>query len=322
MNLEKRLQSAAQELNNSAQRTSPPPLRPASEQIRPWLAFAAALAVVLAVFGIPYALTNFGQGNPPNSAPLAGAGSTTTECVAPETTSTSIEEDGSVSTFEDGSVVITLEDGSVVITLEDGSVSTLPPTTEASEAADEESGSLTTDCPEPGATTTVVEPIITPDEVCPANELYPPTTVANGDPSFDLTEPVKEKLTRIAEMAAGCNATGLAALASDDIVTTYGPGSGPEDIASWQPDDERFGIIAELFNMTHGVTGEDGSRIYVWPAAFAYETWDEIPDAAMDELLRIYSQEELDQISLLGSYGGWRIGITEAGEWIFFVAGD
>jgi hypothetical protein len=131
------------------------------------------------------------------------------------------------------------------------------------------------------------------------------------------------KVTEIAEMAAGCNATGLAALASDDITTTFGPGSGPEDIASWQPDDKRFAILAELLNMNREVTEmSDGSRLYVWPAAFAYDTWDEIPDAAMGELLRIYTQEELDQISQLGSYGGWRIGITEAGEWIFFVAGD
>jgi hypothetical protein len=169
----------------------------------------------------------------------------------------------------------------------------------------------------------VVVTTTTPDEVCLADELYPPTTVANGDPSYDLTAPVAEKLTAIAEAAAGCNATGLAALASDDITTTFGPGSGPEDIASWQPDDERFGIIVELFNMSHGVTEmEDGSRLYVWPIAFAYETWEEIPQAQLQELLRIYTQEELDQISLLGSYGGWRIGITEAGEWIFFVAGD
>jgi hypothetical protein len=251
MNLEKRLTSAAQELNQSAQRTSPPLLRTASELIRPWLAFAAALAVVLAVFGIPYALTNFGQGNPPDSSPLAGAESTTT---------------------------------------------------------------------------TVIEQTTTPGQGCNAAALYPPTTVAysdDGSDPRDLTEPVKDKLTRIAEAAAACGATGLAALASDDITTTFGPGSGPEDIASWQPDDERFGIIAELFNTTHGVTEmEDGSRLFVWPAAFAYNTWDEIPDAAMTELLRIYTQEELDQISLLGSYGGWRIGITESGEWIFFVAGD
>jgi hypothetical protein len=399
MNLEKRLHSAAQELNQSALRTSPPPFRPASELMRPWLAFAAALAVVLAVFGIPYALTNFSQGTPPDSSPLAGAGSTTTtECLAAETTTTPVDtwpsdidviaflndensagvspgaheallteveswdEVAAVSYFDKNDAWIEYQEifegqddlldidpailpATIRVELTDIAFQSevqsrleqrTPVVREVNAAPiDEERGALedqstlTTDCITETTittlppTTTVVETTTAPGEVCPAEELYPPTTVANGDPSFGLTEPVAEKLTRIAEAAATCDGTALAALASDDITTTYGPGSGPEDIASWQPDDERFGIIAELFNMSHGVTEmPDGSRLYVWPAAFAYETWDEIPTAAMDELLRIYTQEELDQISQLGSYGGWRIGITESGEWIFFVAGD
>jgi len=286
MNLEKRLTSAAQELNQSAQRTSPPLLRTASELIRPWLAFAAALAVVLAVFGIPYALTNAGQGNPPNSSPLAGAESTTTtECLAPETT-TPPEEPG----------------------------------------VGEEPSGTTADCIDPDTTIATIEPTTTPGQGCQAAEFYPPTTAGysdDGSDPRDLTGPVAEKVTEIAEAAAGCNANSLAALASDDITTTFGPGSGPEDLASWQPDDERFAILAELLNMNREVTEmPDGSRLYVWPAAFAYDTWEEIPTAAMDELLRLYTPEELNQISLLGSYGGWRIGITETGEWIFFVAGD
>jgi len=411
MNLEKRLQTAAQELNGSAQRTSLPPLRHASELIRPWLAFAAALAVVLAVFGIPYALTNVGQGTQSDSSPLAGAdGSTsTTECVAPASTTPpddrtvdvveletwpsgihviaflndensagvspgdhqalvseveSWDEVASVSYFDKNDALIEYQQifegqddlldidpatlpASIRIELTDIALQSevqsrleqrtavvrevhTAPANEETEALEDQS-TVPTDCisettdttSAPTTTSEVVETTTAPGQVCPADGLYPPTTVANGDPSFDLTEPVAQKLTEVAEMAAGCNATGLAALASDDIVTTYGPDSGPQDIASWQPDDERFGIIAELFNMTHGVTEtEDGSRLYLWPAAFAYETWEEIPDAAMDELLRIYTQEELDQISLLGSYGGWRIGITESGEWIFFVAGD
>jgi hypothetical protein len=172
----------------------------------------------------------------------------------------------------------------------------------------------------------VVETTTTPDRVCHAAEFYPPTTAGysdDGSDPRDLTEPVADKVTRIAEAAAACDASALALLASEDITTTFGPGSGPEDIASWPPDDDRFEIIAELLNMNREVTEmPDGSRLFVWPAAFAYDTWEEIPTAAMDELLRIYTEEELDQISLLGSYGGWRIGITESGEWIFFVAGD
>lgn len=416
MNLEKRLQSAANELNQSASNSSPPPLRPASQTMRPWLAFAAAFAVVMAVLGIPYVLTNAGQGNPPNSAPLAGAGSTTTtECFAPETTAppddrtvdvveletwpsgihviaflndensagvspgshqalvTEVEswdEVGSVTHFDKNHAWIEYQQifegqedlldidpavlpASIRIELTDIAFQNevqsrleqrtpvvrevkSAPTNEGIEALEDRSTvpieciSETTDTTSPPSTsaptTSVVVTTTTSDEVCPAAEFYPPTTLAYLDDASDTrnsTEAVREQLTAVAEAAAACNATSLAALAADDITTTFGPDDGPEDIASWQPDDERFGIISELFNMTHGVTEmADGSRLYVWPAAFAYDTWDEIPAQAKDELLRIYTQEELDQISLLGSYGGWRIGITETGEWIFFVAGD
>jgi hypothetical protein len=289
MNLEKRLQSAANELKKSASNSSPPPLRP-GERMRPWMAFAAAFAVVLAVFGIPYALTNFGQGSPSDAGPLASADSTTTtECSGSETASTVVSTEG--------------------------------------ESVPEPAGPdvVATGCVPDQATTTITNGTVTtiPGPTCSAGESGPPTTVANGDPSYDLTEPVKDKLTRIAEAASRCDAAGLAALAATDITTTFGSDGGPEDIASWPADDERFMLITELFNTTHGVTElADGSALYVWPAAFAYDTWEEIPASAMEELLRIYTQEELDQISQLGSYGGWRIGITEAGDWIFFVAGD
>ncbi|MEX1092403.1 MAG: permease-like cell division protein FtsX [Acidimicrobiia bacterium] len=388
MNLEKRLQSAANELNQSTRNSSPPPLRPASETMRPWMAFAAAFAVVLALFGIPYALTNFGDGGPSDSSPLAGAGSTTstTECVVAETTTSvdswpdnadviaflkdesstsgltheelvaeveSWDEVSSVSYFDKNdawveyqqvfegqddlldidpailpaSIRIELTDIALQDEVQSRLEQLIPVVREVQTAPnDEEPSAASTDCVVPGDSTTEVATTM-PGPVCAASELYPPTTLGysddnDGSDPRDLTEPVKDKLTRIAEAASRCDASALAALASDDITTTFGSDGGPEDIASWSGDDERFTIITELFNMTHGVTELDGGRLFVWPTAFAYDSWDEIPAAVMDELLRIYTREELDQISLLGSYGGWRIGITETGEWIFFVAGD
>ena len=46
------------------------------------------------------------------------------------------------------------------------------------------------------------------------------------------------------------------------------------------------------------------------------------PPADMEALLTVYTQEELDQSAEFGAYALWRIGITETGEWRFFVAGD
>lgn len=66
----------------------------------------------------------------------------------------------------------------------------------------------------------------------------------------------------------------------------------------------------------------DGTRDYVWPAAFAYEHCDDIPQGYLDELLSIHTRAEVDQLSGLGSYARWRTGIGGDGEWRYFVAGD
>ncbi len=60
----------------------------------------------------------------------------------------------------------------------------------------------------------------------------------------------------------------------------------------------------------------------MWPSAFAYDSWEEIPSADLEALRTIYTDEELDQIATFGAYAGWRVGITEEGVWRFFVAGD
>jgi hypothetical protein len=254
MNIEQRLQSAANELNNLARHSAPPAFGSRTDRIRPWLAFAAAFAVVLAVLGIPSVLTNFGGRLTDGEAPLGGAGTSTT------------------------------------------------------------------------TTMELTSPV--GDPTCEAVEAGPATTMAyssraDGSDERDLTEPVADKVYWIGTAARECDFEAIAALAADNFTTSFG-GGGVDYIAELHDQGEPiYTILAEVLNMSHDIIRmEDGSRLYVWPAAFAYDTWDEIPAPAMEELLRIYTQEELDQISLLGSYGGWRVGITEAGEWIFFVAGD
>ncbi|MEX1038880.1 MAG: permease-like cell division protein FtsX, partial [Acidimicrobiia bacterium] len=293
MDLEKRLQSAANELNQSARNSSPPPLRPASEMMRPWMAFAAAFAVVLAVFGIPFVLTNFDGGGSSDSPPLVGAGSTsTTECAVASTTTAvdawsgdihviaflndenstgvppgahdelvteveSWDEVASVSYFDKNDAWLeyqqafegdeelldidpTILPATIRIELTDvvhqGEVQSrleqrtpvvreiqTAPTNDDIDALEEPS-IATTSCIEPGVTTTTVVETTTSGTTCDAGELVPPTTVANGDPSYDLTEPVAEKLTAMAAAAGACDAAALASLAADDITTTFGPG--------------------------------------------------------------------------------------------------
>jgi len=46
------------------------------------------------------------------------------------------------------------------------------------------------------------------------------------------------------------------------------------------------------------------------------------PPRTWHRSLGIYTEGELDEIAKFGSYAGWRIGIDENGEWLFFIAGD
>jgi hypothetical protein len=112
-------------------------------------------------------------------------------------------------------------------------------------------------------------------------------------------------------------------LATDGFNTSFG-GGGFDNLAIWEEEGEgKLGLLVEILDLTHAtIEAPEGKDIYVWPAAFAYESWDAIPDDLLDELHQVYTQEELDQIAGLGSYGGWRTGIDEDGAWLFFVAGD
>lgn len=58
--------------------------------------------------------------------------------------------------------------------------------------------------------------------------------------------------------------------------------------------------------------------LYVWPSAYLVESSEE-DWAALAEL---YSPEEIELFEEYGSFIGWRVGITETGDWRFFVAGD
>jgi hypothetical protein len=180
-----------------------------------------------------------------------------------------------------------------------------------------------------GETITTQGPTSTtpPAANCEVSELYPPTTVGYTDDSsgpLDTTEPVRDKLTAIAAASQECDQAALADLAADGFTTSFGGGSGIDDLVRMHEEGvEVYRIIGDLLNMSHGVVEmEGGERLFVWPAAFAYDAWAEIPAENIAELSLLYSQEEIDQLEDFGVYAGWRMGITESGQWIFFVAGD
>ena len=184
----------------------------------------------------------------------------------------------------------------------------------------------------------------------PEPTLSPPTTIgaettitmiddtpqqcsAEGTPepalSSDLPADVDTTARAIIGAASDCDFEALAGIAftdgTPDLITSFG-GGGIDNLAHWE--EEGYGemdTLIRLFDTSHAVTEvEDGPDIYVWPAAFAYDDWDDIPPEYMTELmdLGVYGEGELDEIAKFGSYAGWRVGIDEDGEWLFFIAGD
>ena len=153
-----------------------------------------------------------------------------------------------------------------------------------------------------------------------------PTCSADGvampPDTSGLPDAVAATVANVVEAATSCDLAALEALAGEGFTTSFG-GGGPENFARWEDEGEgKLGILVEILGMSHATLPTEGGESYVWPAAFAYDRWEDIPDDLMNELRQIYTQEELDQISGLGAYGGWRTAIDQDGKWMFFVAGD
>jgi len=176
------------------------------------------------------------------------------------------------------------------------------------------------------ASTTVPEPVTT----TPATTTSPavPACSAAGLPmpaeQEGLPEPVADARRAIAAAAIECDYATLESLAGPDLVTSFG-GGGFEMIPMWEEEGTypALALLVELFDTPYAFEDYvDLPRHYYWPSAFVYDSWEEIPPAEMEALLTVYTQDELDQSAEFGTYALWRIGITEAGDWKFFVAGD
>jgi hypothetical protein len=167
------------------------------------------------------------------------------------------------------------------------------------------------------------EPVVTttseaPDDGSCSGTAFTPKGYATGD----LPGPVVEMLGEIVRDASTCSFADLAA-AAGDINVSFG-GGGPVEV--WTAGEEQgyapMESLLRVIAMPHAtIEGPDGP-IYVWPSAFAYDTWDAVPAADRDALYPLYDEADQDSFAQFGSYIGYRLGITADGDWLFFVAGD
>lgn len=138
-----------------------------------------------------------------------------------------------------------------------------------------------------------------------------------------LPAAVAETRQALISAASTCDIGRLEDLADERFTTSFG-GGGAANLEIWN--DRGLAPTVTLLNlldMRHTVVVVDGGPdIYVWPVAYGHQTWDQVTEEDLDELARIHTEAELDLFASGGAYHGWRTGIDEDGNWMFFVAGD
>ena len=143
----------------------------------------------------------------------------------------------------------------------------------------------------------------------------------------ELPEPVSTTRMAIIDAARACDYDRLAELAlAGDSTFTYSFGGGGRPAAFWR-EAEAAGqaplrTLVELLDGPSATRGSGGTTQYLWPAAYAFERWEDVPASAREDLRRMYGDDDLLRFEQFGSYVGHRVGITESGDWIFFVGGD
>ncbi len=144
------------------------------------------------------------------------------------------------------------------------------------------------------------------------------------EPQEQLPLQVAETRAAIVEAAAACDEQRLAELAGDEFTYSFG---GGDDFAGFlrrgedrPPRPLRY--LVELLDRPYGTVEVQGQTQYVWPSAFAYDDWDEVPEADREALEPLYDEDDFARFARFGGYTGYRIGISADGDWLFFVAGD
>lgn len=142
-------------------------------------------------------------------------------------------------------------------------------------------------------------------------------------PQADLPSAVADKRAAILAAALACDLDGLAALTGPDFTVSFG-GGDPVDVweAAEATGDGPMRFLVELLAMPYATQTIDDRTIYVWPSAFAAESWADVTAADREALAKLYDEQAMTSFEQFGGYIGYRIGIDQDGEWMFFVAGD
>lgn len=161
-------------------------------------------------------------------------------------------------------------------------------------------------------------------EPAPDEAICSASAVSGLEDQSGLPAAVAETRGEVFAAAASCDWGRLDRVLGTDFSYSFGAFDDP--IGYWQEleqqGDQPMRFLAELLDRPFATIASEGSTYYVWPSAFARDAWAEVTDAEREALRPLYDDADFTAFADFGAYIGYRVGISEAGEWAFFVAGD
>jgi hypothetical protein len=178
---------------------------------------------------------------------------------------------------------------------------------------DEEASTVTV------TTTETVTETVTTGEPAGGGECSAAGLSADLPADSALPARVADMRQEIADAAVECDFDALQALAlQGETGFTYSYGGETSAADFWAGAEEREEDVMRILVESLRQDGHEYQGNWVWPTAYT----DTPTDADWEALEGLYPQDQLDSMRQSGSFLGYRVGITPAGDWTFYVAGD
>ncbi len=156
---------------------------------------------------------------------------------------------------------------------------------------------------------------------CSAAGLEPPA------PDPNLPDVVEARRQAIAGAAIACDWEVLAEQ-FDPSDFSYSFGENVDAIAFWQQVEADGGdvmrFLVETLKLNWVLDDQAGASpesFYIWPDAFPM-IWEDVTEEMRDALRPLYDDRDFEGFANIGGFAGYRIAITDSGQWLYFVAGD
>jgi hypothetical protein len=162
-----------------------------------------------------------------------------------------------------------------------------------------------------------VAPPVTPAPIEPGVPAPSPVQPA-PDPLDALPAEVRATRDALLVAARATDWDAIGALIPTEGLFTFSYGGGSDAVEYYRSlEEDVAALIVELLEGDFAQLGQ----IVVWPALHARTPFT-LDAQERAELVVRYGADEVDAWERGGAYLGWRLGITDEGDWLFLVSGD